>query len=131
MSRALCHAAGGQMQALLSNLHLPLEVGRIIASTVQMASWLRALAALADRTKVEFPASPWQLTTSCNPSSRESKSCGFCRRPNRRGAQKLIQAHTPVLGKMLPSSDLCWHQAHMWCTYIHAGKTLLHLKQIK
>lgn len=27
---------------------------------------------------------------------------------------------TPVTGDSVPSSDLCRHQAHTWCAYIHS-----------
>jgi hypothetical protein len=33
-------------------------------------------------------------------------------------------SETPVLRDALSFSDL-GHQAHVWCTYIHAGKTLI------
>ena len=33
---------------------------------------------------------------------------------------------TPVLGNLMPSSDLHGHQAHKWCTDTHAGKTHTH-----
>jgi hypothetical protein len=36
----------------------------------------------------------------------------------------------PVLGHSTPSSELHGHQAGTQCTYIHAGKTFIHIKQI-
>ena len=35
-----------------------------------------------------------------------------------------------VPGDLMPSSDLQWHWALVWYTYIHASKTLTHIKQI-
>lgn len=90
------------MQALLSNLHLPLEVGRIIASTVQMASWLRALAALAEDLLLVPSTQDGQFTTICNSSSREPiPSSGLCGHlhVHIHSTHKLMQAptHTQII----------------------------------
>ena len=37
----------------------------------------------------------------------------------------------PVPGDLMPSSGLCGHQAHVWYTHRHAGKTFIHLKRNK
>lgn len=34
---------------------------------------------------------------------------------------------TPVLGDLMPSSGLLWHQAHKWDTDTQADKTPIHL----
>jgi hypothetical protein len=36
----------------------------------------------------------------------------------------------PVLRDLMTSSDLRRHQAHVWCTDIHAGKTHIHTNKI-
>jgi hypothetical protein len=38
---------------------------------------------------------------------------------------------TPVLGNLMPSSGLFWHQEHKWCTDIHAAKIFTHVYKIK
>lgn len=35
---------------------------------------------------------------------------------------------TPLPGDMAPFSDLWAYKACMWCTYMHAGKTLMHIE---
>lgn len=35
---------------------------------------------------------------------------------------------SPVLEDLKHCSELCRHQAHTWCIYIHVGKTLMHIK---
>ena len=35
---------------------------------------------------------------------------------------------TAVPGESMPSSDLCRHHAHSWCTCLHASKTCMHVK---
>jgi hypothetical protein len=60
----------------------------------QMLRWLLL------KTRVQFPAPTWQLTTACN--------------PNFRKADALFLASVGT--------------AHMWYTYICTGKTLIYLK---
>jgi hypothetical protein len=52
------------------------------------------------RTFIQFPAPTQWLTTVCNSNSRD-----------------------PML-----FSDLHRHQAYVWYTYVHTGKTLIHIK---
>lgn len=33
----------------------------------------------------------------------------------------------PVSGDLIPASDLCGCQAHMWGTYVHLGKTFIYI----
>lgn len=35
---------------------------------------------------------------------------------------------TPFPWNIMPSSDLCYHQQHMWCIYWNAGKTVIYIK---
>ena len=68
----------------------------------EMPKCLRPLALLL-MTQVQFPALQWQLTTTCNSSPRD----------------------------LMPSSRLGEHQACRWYTYMHARRTLIHIKKEK
>lgn len=41
------------------------------------------------------------------------------------GSMPTSTRNLTVPGILMPSSDLCEHQAPMWCTYIHSGKTFI------
>ena len=66
--------------------------------------WLRILAVLAE----DLASTPSTLMVACT-----------------------CLAVTQVPGDPDPFSDLCWHQACMWYTHRHAGKTVMHIKIIK
>ncbi|EDM07603.1 rCG53549 [Rattus norvegicus] len=64
--------------------------------------------------------------------SSGARATGFsCRGPGFGSSHlhdKLQPTITRVPGDMMFSSGLCGDQAHTWCTGIHAGETLIHLK---
>lgn len=87
-------------------------------------SWALTKQLICQLVNLKFSESPVSKT-SCR--SRRTglvvkSTSHFCGEPEF-GSQHPQPSVTPAGEMLTPSSHLCWHQAHAWCTYIYAGKT--------